>query len=155
MFDIFIFVKQIKYKKLSHFLWQYFQGALPIWRNKTYLHDEAKLNHDHIFGSCDNFAESLLEGLVISNYFGVPRPPSNQTEFWQLFQLPSKGNYIRKCLAALTFQNAFLNHNKNLRSQTQPTRQPRTRLNQKKLSHPNRIQQRTSHKKFAFNLASF
>ena len=40
----------------------------------------------------------------------------NQTEFWQLFQLPSKGNYIRKCLAALTFQNAFLNHNKNIRS---------------------------------------
>ena len=72
----------------------------------------------HTFQHCQVFAESLLEGIIISEILKVDRPPSNEGEFWQLFCQPTKGSYLRKCLAALTFHNAWLNRNSPLRKHT-------------------------------------
>lgn len=115
MSEIFYFVKKIKHKKLANFLWLYFQGGLPIIRKNSCKIDQNKLCHKHIFQQCQVFSESLLEGIVISNILNVERPPSSEEEFWSLFSLPTKGNYLRKSLAALTFYNAWLNRNSFIR----------------------------------------
>ena len=78
MFEFFLFTKQLKDKKLSNFLWLYFQGGLPIRRNLKCVRDNCKLSHNHILEKCDIFAESLQEGLVIGNILFHDIPPSSE-----------------------------------------------------------------------------